>query len=125
MIPTMLAAFALAVVPAEHVLESRVDAIELNHFYDENGRHVFDQLIFWEWCDGAGRFHVVAWRLVKTVGQVPIYDARRGGYATLWIDGERFRRVRSGGFVETWTQYDRELTERKALPRESRRELPK
>ena len=31
-------------------LEQRVDLIELNHFYDDSGRHSYDQIIFYEWA---------------------------------------------------------------------------
>lgn len=42
-----------------------VDYIELNHFYDEQGRLVFDQVIMREWNPYSLHNDVVAWRLVK------------------------------------------------------------
>ncbi len=42
-----------------------VDLIELNHFYDDLGRHAYDQVIFYEWSPDYRRFHVIAWCLVE------------------------------------------------------------
>ena len=46
---TLILLLLTADVRPELVLRESVDAIELNHFYDEQGRLVFDQLIFYEW----------------------------------------------------------------------------
>ncbi len=47
-----------------HVSES-VDLIELNHFYDRQGRHVYDQVIFYERLASTGQYRVRAWCLVE------------------------------------------------------------
>ena len=52
--------FGLAASPCEHVA-----LIELNHFYDQTGRHVYDQVIFYERAPETGRFQVRAWCLVE------------------------------------------------------------
>lgn len=108
--------------PEAAVARDRVDLVEVNHFYDDNGRLVFDQVLFYDWCDEAGRFQVRAWRLLKLRSQWPVRDAR-GGYTCTWHDGEKLRHVRAAAFRETWGQHDPELIERAALPREHRREL--
>jgi hypothetical protein len=113
----------LGLNPAEDVARERVDLMEVNHFYDEQGRLVFDQVIFYDWSPEHSRYMVRAWRLVKNPSQLPERDWRDGGYQAVWQDGEVLRRVRAASMRETWTQYDPELIEREYLPKERRREL--
>ena len=125
----LLATLILAVVPLpDGTLAESCDLIELNHFYDEQGRLVFDQTIFYDWGHPVeGRYNVRAWRLVKHPSQLP-YPAYGGGpkmYLALWLDGERNRLIYSPEYRETWTQWDVELVEREKLPKEFRRELRK
>lgn len=126
----MLAAFALVLLafqPVELVAAERCDLVELNHFYDEDARLVFSQVIFWDWSEPDARYMVRAWRLVKSQTQLPIRDWRGGGYHAVWTDThasiEVLRHVHAAAFRETWTQYDTELVERDILPKERRREL--
>ena len=114
---------ALGLNPTEDVARERVDLMEVNHFYDEQGRLVFDQIIFYDWSPEHSRYMVRAWRMVKNPAQLPERDWRDGGYLTVWQDGEVLRRIRAESIRETWTQYDPELIEREYLPRERRREL--
>lgn len=116
---------ALSLQPSDDVAYDQVDLIEVNHFYDEHGRLVFDQIIFYDWSAEQNRYHVRAWRLLKNVSQVPRRNWRRNDWETIWHDGNILRRVRSKGARETWTQYDPELVEREFLPKEKRRELTK
>jgi len=105
------------------VARESVDLIELNHFYDEHGRLVFDQVIFFDWSSSESRYNVRAWRLVKNPSQLPQRDWSGGGYSAMWQDGEQIRHIRSKSIRETWTQYDPELVEREYLPKEKRKEL--
>ena len=114
---------ALGIAPQDDVVRESVDLIELNHFYDEHGRLVFDQVIFYDWSAGEARYNVRAWRLVKNQAQLPQRDWRSGGYSAMWQDGEQIRYIHSKSIRETWTQYDPELVEREYLPKERRREL--
>lgn len=114
---------ALGTNPARHVTVDQVEVIEYNHFYDEQGRHVFDQLIFYDWSPRENRYQIRDWRLIKTVSQSPYYDVNRGLYLATWHDGLTLRQVRAAAIRETWTQYDPELLERSVLPKEQRREL--
>lgn len=109
--------------PIRHVTVDQVALIEYNHFYDEQGRHVFDQLLFYDWSAGENRFQIRDWRLIKTVSQAPYHDPQRDMYVATWHDGLTLRQVRSPAIRETWTQYDPELIERAVLPKEHRREL--
>ncbi len=114
---------SLGIAPRGDIARETVDLMEINHFYDEHGRLVFDQVIFYDWSKDDARYMVRAWRLIKNPAQVPQRDWKEGGYLAVWQDGELFRHVRSQSFRETWTQYDPELVEREYLPKERRKEL--
>ena len=114
---------ALGIAPQQDVVRESVDLIELNHFYDEHGRLVFDQVIFYDWFAPEARYNVRAWRLVKNPAQLPQRDWTGGGFSALWQDGEQIRHIYSKSIRETWTQYDPELVEREYLPKEKRKEL--
>ena len=114
---------ACGISPQGDVARERVDLVEVNHFYDEQGRLVFDQTIFYDWSESHSRYMVRAWRLVKNPAQLPQRDWQDGGYVAVWHDGEVLRHVHAESMRETWTQYDPELIEREFLPKEQRREL--
>ena len=114
---------SLGIAPRGDIARETVDLMEINHFYDEHGRLVFDQVIFYDWSKDDARYMVRAWRLIKNPAQVPQRDWKEGGYVSVWQDGELLRQVRSQSFRETWTQYDPELVERDYLPKERRKEL--
>jgi hypothetical protein len=133
-----LALLLLGIIPHDDVARETVDLAELNHFYDEYGKLVFDQVIFYDWAPPyAGpfppettpiivehwRFQVRAWRLVRNPSIIPQRDWERGGYRSLWYEGEQLRDIHAASFRETWTQYDPELVERQYLPKERRPEL--
>jgi hypothetical protein len=114
---------ALAIVPRDSIATDTVDVIELNHFFDEEGRPVFDQVIFWEWRQEQEAFHVLAWRLWKSPAQTPERDWQRGEFRTLWFDADQLRDVRATSYRETWTQFDPELEDRQQFPPNRRRGL--
>jgi len=122
-IAVMLASLCLN--PIEDVAVDRVDLVELNHFHDEQGKQVFDQIIFYDWSPTRGRYNVLAWRLLKHPSQLPVRDWSTGDYVTVWRDNAVVREVRAETMRESWTQYDPELIERSFLPKEQRRELRK
>lgn len=111
--------------PAENVVLDRVDLMEVNHFYDEHGRLVFDQIIFYDWSAADSHYHVRAWRLLKNPAQMPARNWQQGDFVAVWHDGEVLRKVRSETVRESWTQYDPELLEREFLPKDQRRDLRK
>ena len=117
---------ALTLSPADEATVDQVDLIEINHFYDDQGRLVFDQVIYFDWSPEHSRYQVRDWRLLKALGQVPLRDWRDGGYVSEWEDFKQrngLRRVRAKSVRETWTQYDPELVEREFLAQEKRAEL--
>ena len=118
-----LAFSSFAISPREDVASERVDLIEVNHFYDDQGRLVFDQLLFYDWSHDDGRYQLRAWRMVKNNTQLPQRNWQSGGYVATWQDGDVLRKISAASTRESWTQYDPELTEREFLPKEKRREL--
>jgi len=107
--------------PREDVASEQVDLVEVNHFYDDQGRHVFDQVIFYDWAEGHSRHMVRDWRLVKNPAQLPQRNWKDGSYTALWHDNEGLRKVQAKSMRESWTQYDPELVEREYLPKEKRK----
>lgn len=109
--------------PGGSVLRDSVDLVEVNHYHDPRGQHVFDQLIFYDWSSQQRRFQVRAWRLIKSDSQLPLRDHRTGTWMVRWHDDGVLREVTAASRRETWTQYDPELIERENLPQEQRLDL--
>jgi hypothetical protein len=108
-------------------LNDRVDLIELNHFYDDQGRLVFDQWLFYDWDNHHRQFIIVDWRLCKT-NDIVMRNHHRRNYSLSFPDHKHrnaLRKVTAGGYCETWTQYDPELVNREIVPIDRRRELRK
>ncbi len=102
------------------VTRVKVDLIELNHFLDGEGREVFQQVVFYDWCKPKHQFHVRAWRLVKKESQLPIRHWNPRSYQCTWHDGPILRQVRSSKMRETWSQEDPERMNRALLPENQR-----
>lgn len=120
---TLLILSTWGISPQTDISVERVDLVELNHFFDDQGRHVFDQVIFYDWSSEDNRYQVRAWRLIKSASQNPRRDWETDNYVATWQDGSILRKVLAKNMKETWTQHDPELTEREHLPKEMRREL--
>lgn len=116
---------ALGLTPREESTSEQVDLIELNHCYDEHGKLVIEQIIYYDWSYAESRYQVRAWRLLKTPGQIPRRSSSGDGYVAVWQDGNLLRKIHAKQFRETWTQHDPELTEREFLPKEKRLDLRK
>lgn len=98
-------------------MEQEVRLIELNHFYDDLGRHAYDQVILYEWSPDYRRYHVIAWSLVEDqLTRFPTYDSHRNVYFVRWYDRDKKVRmaVYSKLYRETWSLTDPER-ENKAL----------
>jgi hypothetical protein len=123
---TLVLAVLLAVLPGdppEIAVTSHAELVEVNHYFDTEGKPVFDQIIFYNWDSSAGRFNVVAWRLLKQPGQVPVRNPHSGRYTATWHDGRLLRTVHAERRIETWTQYDPETWERAFLSKSDRPDL--
>ena len=102
------------------VARAKVDLIELNHFLDVEGREVFQQVIFYDWCKTKHQFHVRAWRLVKKESQLPLRHWKPKFYQCSWHDGPILRQVRASKMRETWSKQDPERMNRALLPEDQR-----
>lgn len=120
---TLLVAAILSASPTTIHIPDTVDLIEVNHYHDQSGRLIINQVIYYDWDPATERHHVVAWRLLRCSGQLPRKDWQRGLYVTRWRDMDVWREVTARQVRETWTQEDPEVVERGLLPVEMRREL--
>ncbi len=118
-----LASMSIVSTSNSSVINDRVDLVEVNHYHDARGQHVFDQLIFYDWSRQKHRFQVRAWRLIKTESQLPRRDYREAAWLVRWHDDGVLREVSATSRRETWTQYDPELIERENLPQDQRLDL--
>jgi hypothetical protein len=114
----LLLVFAIASNPFE--VSETVDLTELNHFHDENGCHVYSQLIFYDWDEAKGRHVVRAWRLVDR----PI-KLQSNRFA--WYDRDEFRNreIVAKYTKESWSQVDPERANKKILDEKLRTGLIK
>lgn len=95
-----------------------VDLIELNHFYDQGGKLVYDQVIFYERAPETGRFQVRGWCLVEDreyLNRRPTKNLQTGLYQVDWYDADYcvLRKVTSRLYRESWTQIDPERADKK------------
>lgn len=121
---TLAAAFLVAVLSmgADNdriILGESVDVVELNHFYDGDGKPVLDQLLFYRW--NGSRHELIDWRSVKSPACLPVRHGSR--WECFWQDGHRWRRIRCASYRESWTQHDPELADREIMPYDSRQKL--
>lgn len=121
----LLPLILMATGPADGstVLRDSVDLIELNHFYDDLGRHAYDQLIFYEWSAEYCRYHVISWCLIEDdFSRLPVQLPGSRDTMVRWYDrdAKRHRDVRSSMFRETWTRTDPERENKKLLEEKDR-----
>jgi hypothetical protein len=121
---------ALGESSASSPCTEEVDLIELNHFHDCLGRHVYDQVIFYEWSDELQRYHVRAWCLVEdreTVSRRPTRSYTDNRVYVRWHDRDQNlnRHISSKHYRESWTQVDPERANKKLLDERLRTSLVK
>ena len=116
---------ALGLQPIEPVAQEHVDLVEINHYYDQRGKLVLDQVIFYEWCAERCRYQVRDWRLLKSANQLPRRNRHGNDYGAVWRDGQVLRKVHARAVRETWTLYDPEVADREYLPKNRRRKFSK
>lgn len=119
----MLIALLLGIIPQTDIITDRVDEIELNHRYDDNGKYYASQAIFWEWRDGARV--VMDWRNCHR----DLRPRRHGDGCRLTFQENVDRYIQTNGrhsvetetylrvidapvWRETFTQHDPELEDR-------------
>jgi hypothetical protein len=112
------------------VLTDKFDNITLHHFYDDNGKLVFDQVIFYDlgvidYNRGdkivtSNTLVVQGWRLYKWE-QRPNLNSR--SCTIIFKDGEVLRKVSAKTFTEQWSQIDPESIPEQRQNKHLRREL--
>lgn len=103
----------------------QVDVIELNNYYDGDGKLVLTQWCFWEFDPSTADMEVVDWRLVKGPWEASWHAQSETWHLSFW-DGDTLRSVRAkgrGGFMESHCQLDPELHDREKHPADRRRKL--
>ncbi len=110
---------------SNHSVDEFVDLIELNHFYDQRGRLVYDQVIFYELAPETGRFQVRAWCLVEDrecLNRRPVKNDKTQLYQVDWFDTDQrlLRKITSRLYRESWTQVDPERANKKFHDERSR-----
>jgi hypothetical protein len=109
--------------PVNYLKEDQVDLIEINHYYDTNGKPVLNQLIFHEWNENSRQFEICDYKLLRSDNHLPLRGLPGQVPYCIWHDDQNLRKVRGRHTIETWTQYDPENRQRKKVPAEIRRGL--
>ena len=107
------------------IIREQVDMIEVNHFHDDLGRHVYDQVVFYGWSKAAGDYHVRAWCLLDDPSRWPRKNHVSGFYHLNWYDRDQrvHREIVAKHYLETWTQVDPERANKKLLDEKYRTAL--
>ena len=111
------------------VVQEQFSKIELNHFFDECGRAVYSQLIFWQHNRSAGRDEVRHWRLYNAKDDRIRFGCEFVNFSWMDLENEQnlftFRDAKSRSFVETFSQTDPERANKKILDERNRVQLIK
>ncbi|MBN8603318.1 MAG: hypothetical protein J0M26_19940 [Planctomycetes bacterium] len=113
----LYAALAITSNGKSPVIREEVDLIEVNHFHDDLGRHVYDQVIFYGWCKSKGDYHVRSWCLLDDPSRWPVKNHKSGYWHVYWYDRDQRvqREVFAKHYNETWTQVDPERINKRLL----------
>lgn len=108
----------------------KVDVIELNHRYDDEERHCYDQYIMWEWSPDYKRYHVVAWTLDEQKSnnlRKVTKDHNTGKYVLTYVDSQTglSRKIYAPIYKETSSSSDPERENKEIFPEKYRRGLSK
>ncbi len=119
---------ALGDIELSDSVHESVDLIELNHFHDDLGRHVYDQVIFYEWSAAQSQYLVRAWCLLEkdeNFSRRPAKSHSDDRYHVRWFDNDQNirRHISSRLFRETWTQTDPERLNKRILDERNRTAL--
>ncbi len=112
-----LAVCLFCIIPYEAAIKDHFDVCHVQHYYDNEGQHVFSQLLWKQWNPHENRHDIEAWRLIKNGEPKPM----DGG--VIFHDMGTLRHVKADQFYETWDQFDMELEHRQLKAKECRREL--
>lgn len=118
LLPALAFADGSGAAPHQSKVVQKVDLVELNHRYDDQGRHCYDQVIFYEWSPDFRRYHVVAWCLVDNgLTRLPTLDHAKDRYVVRWYDREssRHREIWAPVYRETWSDWDPERANKELM----------
>ena len=99
-------------------LRDHCELVELNSFHDCNARHVFDQVIFYEWAPDQARYHVRAWCISEDRDFVSRRPAKRysdGLHVVQWQDNGVDRVITADHYRRSASQIDPERANKKLL----------
>ncbi len=98
--------------------QRNVDLLELNHYHDAKGVHVYDQVIFWERIPGNGKYRVQDWVLVEDQDYFNRRPRTRtpGVYEVIWHVNGKLLVITSPMLKESWTQVDPERRDQLKWP---------
>jgi len=99
-----LGSLLLCIVPHDDTTTVYATCLEVNNVFDGE-QYRFSQLIIWDAGDCRD------WRMVAKSGR-PRFRWSTGEWEAEWIEKGRVIRVLAPHFLETHTQYDREVCER-------------
>lgn len=102
-------------------IKERCDMMELNHYYDKSGKHIFDQVIYWRRRPQDGKYEVREWVLVEdreSVNNRPRKNENSGLWESYYkrSGDDYYLIVRSPIFKESHTMYDPERENKKITP---------
>jgi hypothetical protein len=105
----------------EIVVQNSFDMVELNHVYAHDGREIFAQFIFWNYCPEINAFVVDEWMFAKSK-----FTCERNGskFTILLVEGPRIRKITARYVQTTWTFYDKERDNHKIMHPAYRTGLP-
>jgi hypothetical protein len=102
-----LAALLLAASPASVEWPTAdCDLLEIEHVYDRDGVHLFDQILARSW-EPTGHCEIRDYRITKQPSDYPVF--RDGCYVVPWGGAAQMRRVLARQTAETWHQCDSEV----------------
>jgi len=117
----------LLVVGNLSVTHDHCDLTELNHYFDAQGRNVYDQVIFYEWSPEHSVYHVRSWIIVEDSQRLPRRNYSNNIYKIRYTDRESKieRLITSTHFRESYTQTDPERDNKRLLDERLRHSLIK
>ena len=119
----LLIALVLDAGSRPQVRELEYGVIEINHRYDDQGRHCYDQMILWDWNAQYRRHHVAAWFLIDPARHEMPRKVGDMWYFTIpKLDGPQVK-IKSKIRRETWTEHDPEREDKKLFDEKYRRGL--
>jgi hypothetical protein len=92
------------------------DMLELNHFYDLDSNHIFDQVILWKWYDPECEYHVSEYYMLNLDMSAEINKKPQKNYSSGLYEAWRgVDKIIAPNFRESWTQTDPERNDKHKL----------